>query len=50
MTKYSVFQFFFFNLGELRSPGAKNQGEHQPIEMKLAISHYHQKAFPDPKI
>ena len=33
--------------GGLRGPDAKNQGYHQPIEMKLCMSHYLHKSIPD---
>ena len=35
--------------GGLRGPDAKNQGQHQPIGMKLVISHYGHKNIPDAK-
>ena len=35
--------------GGLRGPDAKNQGRHQPIEMKLCESHYTHKSIPDTK-
>ena len=33
----------------LRGPDAKNQGYHQPIEMKLCMNHYDYKCMPDTK-
>ena len=33
----------------LRGPDAKNQRRHQPIEMKLGMSHYSHKSMPDAK-
>ena len=33
----------------LRGPDAKNQGQHQPIEMKRGMSHYAHKSIPDAK-
>ena len=30
-------------------PDAKNQSKHQPIEMKLGMSHYRHKSIPDAK-
>ena len=35
--------------GGLRGPDAKNQSQHQPIEMKLFMSHYSHKSIPDAK-
>ena len=35
--------------GGLRGPDAKNQDQHQPIEMKLCMSHYIHKSIPDAK-
>ena len=32
--------------GELRGPDAKNQGQHQSIEVKLCMSHYIHKSIP----
>ena len=33
----------------LPGPDAKNQGQHQPIEIKLCMSHYSNKKMPDAK-
>ena len=33
----------------VRNPDAKNQGQHQPIEMKLGMSHYGHKSISDAK-
>ena len=35
--------------GGLRDTDAKNQGYHQPIEMKLCISYYNHESIPDAK-
>ena len=35
--------------GGLRGPDAKNQSKHQPIEMKLGMSHYGHESIPDAK-
>ena len=35
--------------GGLRGPDAKNQGQHQPIKMKLGMSYYCHKSIPDAK-
>ena len=35
--------------GRLRGQDAKNQGYHQPTEMKLCMSHYSLKNMPDAK-
>ena len=35
--------------GGLRDPGAKNQGHHQPTEMKLCMSQYSHESMPDAK-
>ena len=35
--------------GGLKGPDAKNQGYHQPIEMKLCMSQYSHKSMPDAK-
>ena len=35
--------------GGFKGPDAKNQGLHQPIEMKLFVSHYSHKSIPDAK-
>ena len=35
--------------GGLRGPDVKNQCKHQPIEMKLCMSHYIPKSIPDAK-
>ena len=34
---------------ELIGPDAKNQGYHQPIEMKLGMTHYSHKSVPNAK-
>ena len=35
--------------GGLRGPDAKNQGKHQPIDMKLCMSHYIHNSIPHAK-
>ena len=35
--------------GGLRGPDGKNQGQHQPIEIKLCMCHYIHKSIPDAK-
>ena len=35
--------------GGFRGPDAKHQGRHQPIEMKLRMSHYSYKSISDAK-
>ena len=35
--------------GGLKGPGAKNQGQHQPIEMKFCMNHHIHKSIPDAK-
>ena len=35
--------------GRVRGPDAKNQGYHQPIEMKLCMSQYSHESMPDAK-
>ena len=44
----SVFQSFA-RPGGIGGPDTKNQGQHEPIEMKFCASHYSHKSMPDAK-